>query len=157
MKIKSSHRLKDFSYKGGYVYSITINTYKRIKYFLEESAIDLILTFLKDTSAKHNFSIFAYCFMPDHLHLLLQGGNRSSLMIFIKEFKQLSGFYFKKKNNSKLWHLSFYDHILRKEDGFEKTALYIFNNPVRNGLVKSFKQYPYSGSFVYDIKQFNSL
>ena len=154
MKIKSSPRLEDFNYKGGYVYSITICTFKNEKYFLKESTVALVLNFLKDISAKHECTIFVYCFMPDHLHLLLQGNNKTSLTFFIKELKQLSGFYFKKKTNRKLWHLSFYDHILRKEDGLERIALYILNNPVRKGLVKDFKEYPYLGSFIYDIKNF---
>jgi len=40
---------------------------------------------------------------------------------------------------------TFYD----KEENTKDVAYYIFNNPVRKGLVQYFKDYPFHGSFVF--------
>ena len=60
-------------------------------------------------------------------------------------------FYFKKKYEEKLWHLSYYDRILRKEESLRDVAIYIFNNPVRKELVENFIDYKFLGSFVFDV------
>ena len=94
-----------------------------------------------------------FCFMPDHLHLLLGGKENSDLNVYMKAFKQASAYSFKKEFNEILWQRSYYEHILRREETVEDISRYILNNPVRAGLVEDFRQYPYSGSSLFDIKE----
>ena len=143
-------RLREFNYTGYYAYFITICTYDKKPVFKDGEFVQYLLSRLEEESAAHSFGIFAYCFMPDHLHLLLLGNEHSSLVKFIKSFKQKTGFYFKKKSGENLWQKSFYDHILRKSEDLKDTAVYIFNNPVRKGIVDNPRNYPYSGSFMLD-------
>jgi hypothetical protein len=63
-------------------------------------------------------------------------------------FKQKSGYWFRKNYNEDLWHISYYDHVLRKEESMGKVAFYILGNPVRKGLVSDFREYPFSRSFL---------
>jgi len=98
-----------------------------------------------------NYTILAYCFMPDHLHCLLSGDSQNNLVKFAQRFKQLSGFHFKQQYEKPLWERSFYDHILRKTENIKEVALYILNNPVRKGLVEDYHDYPYLGSDVFEI------
>jgi putative transposase len=91
--------------------------------------------------------------MPDHLHLLLAGEENSSLKDFMKIFKQRSGFYFKQRYNAPLWQPSYYDHVSRKEESLEEVARYIFENPVRKGLVDDWREYPLLGSMVFDLNE----
>jgi len=91
--------------------------------------------------------------MPDHVHLLLGGQENSDLRNYIKAFKQVSAYSFKKEFNDILWQRSYYEHVLRRDEDVEDIALYILNNPVRAGIVQDFKQYPYSGSSLIDIKE----
>jgi putative transposase len=42
------------------------------------------------------------------------------------------------------WQRGFYDHVLRKEEDTRAVAEYIINNPVRAGLVKTWRDYPFS-------------
>ncbi|HJZ04900.1 MAG TPA: hypothetical protein VI935_09660 [Thermodesulfobacteriota bacterium] len=58
----------------------------------------------------------------------------------------------RKKQGFNLWQKSFYDHILRNEESVIETVRYIFNNPVRKGMVGEFKEYPFFGSMVFDIE-----
>ena len=91
--------------------------------------------------------------MPDHLHLLVEGEEPTSdFKKFISLFKQVSGFYYSKTFGKRLWQINYYEHILRKEEVTESIARYILENPIRKRLVEDFKEYPFLGSFVFDIK-----
>ena len=104
-----------------------------------------------------DFKIWAYCFMPDHLHLLLEGKTKdANLKKLIALFKQVSGYEYKQnvshrfntEKEPKLWQPSFYDHVLRKDEALEDVVRYILNNPVRKGIVEHYSKYRYSGSLV---------
>lgn len=145
-------RLHDFDYRGEYTYFITISTKNKAERFCEPVIVAALIDALKDTADVEQFAVDAYCFMPDHIHLILRGlHERAVLARFIRRFKQMSGYWFKKRHGVSLWQASFYDHVLRKDEAIEAVALYVFNNPVRKGLVKDFKDYPFSGSFTMDI------
>ena len=53
--------------------------------------------------------------------------------------------------NGKVWQVSFWDRFLREEESLEEVVLYVLNNPVRKGLVKEWRDYPYSGSLELDL------
>jgi len=140
-------RLKDFDYTGTYTYFVTILTKDRSVYFKEVEVVSGLINFLTEAAGSEQFKVLTYCFMPDHLHLLVVGqDDRSNLRKFISLYKQKTGYWFKKNYNANLWHISYYDHILRKEESIESVALYILENPVRKGLVSNFREYPFSGS-----------
>jgi len=142
-------RLKDFNYSGTYAYFLTILTKDHTAYFKEAEVIDSLIDILIETARLERFDVLAYCFMPDHFHLLVIGkDDKSNLKKFISLFKQKSGYWFKKNYNKNLWHISYYDHILRKEESIENVALYILENPVRKGLVYDFREYPFSRLFL---------
>ena len=149
---RKANRLKDFGYISPHTYSITICTANRKQIFDNNEIVSEMVKHLEEPAYKLNYQILAYCFMPDHIHLLV-GANEahSNLIEFIKHFKQKTGHGFKRRHGINLWQRSFYDHILRKEESVIETVRYIFNNPVRKGLVEEFRQYPFLGSMVFDI------
>jgi len=150
---KNAPRLSCFDYRGSHAYFITCATYKKRPYFSDKSVVDTILPVLSRCSSRNGFGIYTYCFMPDHLHMLLIGEESSSLQGFMKTFKQESSFAFKKGCSGSLWQRSYYDRVLRTEETLEEVALYIINNPVRKGLVDDYSSYTFSGSSLFDIKE----
>ncbi|MFZ3092163.1 MAG: transposase [Nitrospirota bacterium] len=153
MKKKSSPRLKCFSYSGHFAYSLTLCTYKRRPHFISQDLISKIVDKLKDSTDRYGFSVIVYTFMPDHLHLLVKGTDSSDLKGFVRHFKQMTGYNFKMQQGEILWHLSYYDHVIRKDEDIAASARYILENPVRKGLVADFRDYPFSGSLVCNIKE----
>jgi len=140
-------RLKNFDYQGTYAYFVTILTHNRYLHFKDAEVVEGLVNILVGTARLKKFRVFAYCFMPDHLHLLVAGeDNKSDLKKFISLFKQKSGYWFKQCYKDNLWQTSYYDHVLRKEENIEQIALYILENPVRKGLVSDFREYPFSFS-----------
>jgi putative transposase len=83
--------------------------------------------------------------MSDHLHLLVVGKVHSRLIDFVKQYKQVSAYYYRKSTDKRLWQRSFYDHILRNEESVLDVAQYIWENPIRKGLAASIFEYPYNG------------
>ncbi len=142
-------RLPSFSYRGRFRYFLTICTRDKSRYFQDEGLVKMVLSVLEDFSRREKFSVGAYCFMPDHLHLLIEGREKESdLRGFVFRFKQKSGYLAAKECGLALWQKSYYDHILRPEEDMMGFCRYIWDNPVRGGLVDHYREYRYSGSLV---------
>ena len=146
MKVqRKRNRLQHFDYEGSYAYFLTICCYDNGNYFINKNTVFNILNSLNNISSEMDFSIIAYCFMPDHLHILTSGNERINLIKFVKQFKQITGYNFKKATGRRLWQKSFYDHVVRKDENLNSIVEYIFNNPVRKGLVEDYDDYPFLG------------
>ena len=151
-------RLKGFTYLGCHRYFITICTHQKRPVFSNAEIVALCLDILKKKSSALDFKVWAYCFMPDHLHLLLEGETQDAdLKRLILLFKQASGYSYRKivdpafsaDEKPKLWQTSFYDHVLRKDEELLDVVRYILNNLVRKGLVRNYTEYMHSGSLVF--------
>ncbi|MDH4223745.1 MAG: transposase [candidate division Zixibacteria bacterium] len=133
---------------------MTFVTYGSMLYFEDDRYVESCIAFLKDLSLSYNFNVLVYCFMPDHLHLLIEGKEENSnLRKFISMFKQRTNFHFKKKEGNPLWQKDYYEHVLRKNEDTIQVMKYILNNPVRKGMVAEYRDYPFLGSLVYDLKE----
>lgn len=111
------------------------------------------LQFLRAAAGSH-MAILAYCFMPDHVHLLIEGlSDDSDGRLFIARAKQFSGFHFQKQFGVPLWQRYGFEHTLRANEGVLSVARYILENPVRAGIVKQVQQYPFLGSNVYNVEE----
>ena len=151
---KKRVRLKDFNYKGFFCYFVTICTYNKEWVFKNDLLVEWLTEILREKSNSFGFKVWAYCFMPDHLHLLIEGKDTNSDMKrFISSYKQSTGFFYKKKTGSPLWQINYYEHVLRGEEDTIDVARYVFNNPVRRRLVKDFRKYNFLGSFEFDLCQ----
>jgi putative transposase len=148
-------RLSDFSYKGCYRYFLTLRCHSRSRHFIDSNIIAEALRTLCKTAKQRDFHIWAYCFMPDHLHLLIEGkAENADMKKFVSVFKQRTAFWFNHRYDAKLWQPSYYDRVLRSDEVVSIVARYIFENPVRKGIAVDYLQYPYSGSFEFsDISQ----
>jgi len=56
-----------------------------------------------------------------------------------------------------LWQKGYYEHIVRENEAVLAIAKYIFENPVRAGLVSEPHDYPFSGSFELTRAQVDEL
>jgi putative transposase len=77
--------------------------------------------------------------MPDHIHLLLSFPDIPSFARPIGEWKK-----WLVKRHGISWQENFFDHRLRREESLGEKADYILQNPVRAGLVKEAKDWPYT-------------
>src|SRR6188508_1077491 len=104
MRRKRVPRLRGFDYAGGYRYFLTVCTQRRVHVFVTREAVDVVLAQLLQSARDERMAVLAYCFMPDHLHLLVEGTDPASkLTEFVRVFKQRSSFQWKKSFGSELW------------------------------------------------------
>jgi putative transposase len=114
---KNRPRLRAFDYLGRYRYFLTLCTYLRREVFVSPDVVDPVRSQILHFSDSFAFAIPAYCFMPDHVHLLAEGqSNESDLRAFVKHVKQSSGFDYRRQRAERLWQPSFYDHVLRDHE-----------------------------------------
>ena len=147
-------RLPAENYLGDRSYFVTICCYKRKPFFRDADRAHRLLERLRVLAGQHSFRVHAYCIMPDHFHLLVEGSQaESNLLRFINQLKQESAHQEKSRSRFQLWQRYFYDHILRPRDSMEAVAWYIWLNPVRKGLCAEPEDYPLSGSFTAEWKR----
>jgi putative transposase len=147
-------RLAGFDYRGIYRYFLTFCVHERSPAFRDPAVVALVtLQFLR-TSRVTRFAILAYCVMPDHVHLLIEGRTRQSdLRRFVNHFKQGSGQRYAARVGGPLWQEGCYERVLRPEDDARTIARYIVANPVRGGLVREPREYPHLGSSVWSLEE----
>ena len=144
--------LKSFDYTGPHRYFLTFCTDSRRHLFTTRDRVDLVLMQISRSAAEERFAIIAYCFMPDHVHLLIEGQSESSdCRRFIARAKQFSGFHYSKAFGHRLWQRYGVERILRSEDVTLVAARYVLENPLRAGLARHVEDYPYLGSTTHAI------
>ena len=89
MPLRRPRRFAGFSYRGRYRYLLTLCTANRARLFTETELVRAALARIQQTALETGFSILAYCFMPDHLHLIVEGSREDAdLRRFVKIAKQ---------------------------------------------------------------------
>jgi putative transposase len=147
-------RIDGFSYTGLHRYSLTICTRLRKPVFTDADLVATVLLTIRQCAETYTFAIFTYCFMPDHIHLVVGAlSEAAELKRFVAKLKQLAGYAYKQKAGEFLWQPSYYDHVLRDDEETAKAVMYVLENPVRKGLVSSFDEFPFSGSDVFGIEE----
>jgi len=146
--------LSSFDYRGKYRYFLTFCTHGRRPYFTSGATVDLVLEQFRRAATAQHMAILAWCFMPDHLHVLVEGTrDTSSLLAFVRVAKQRAGFLFSRRAGSRLWQRHGYERVLRKDEDLFSVAAYIVANPVRAGLVRNVREYAFLGSDVYSVEE----
>ena len=149
---RRTHRLDRDEYQGVVCCAFTCCVQDKQPLFVTSDMFKVFEEKLRGALKKNESDAHVYLFMPDHVHLLLEGRSESSdLWKVIVDFKQATGYWLRSAVRSEKWQHDFYDHILRdEEDDVEKQVRYILENPVRAGIVEDWMSYPYKSSTIYD-------
>jgi putative transposase len=152
--IRKRNRLPRSRYVGQNWYFITACTEEHRPLLSRGQLVEMLLDILQVKCCSCSFNVYAYCFMPDHLHLELVGLSDASDMIeLLRDFKGVATAQARDIGIRNLWEKSSHDHILRDDDNHDAVAWYIFNNPVRKGFVKDPRDWRYSGSWMFNWKK----
>ena len=150
----------------GSIYFVTFHSIENLSFTPEERS--LILRACRHWEGK-KITIYAVVVMPTHVHLLIKplpvrgttgtvvlpGGKGKSDMNEAKDFFNLSEIMHSiksytaheikklRKQQGYVWIHESYDRIIRDEAEFQDKLRYIYENPIKEGLVKSDKEYPW--------------
>ena len=140
------HRMPQEAYRGvgSVFYTICLET--DAKGLTGPAVAAFCIDVLQRRMAAAQTRIDAFCFMPDHLHVLATGMIESAdSWLGIVQFKQVTGKWFWSEGIGIAWQRRFDGRILNGWEAAEPVAEYIMNNPVRAGLVEAWQYYPHSG------------
>jgi putative transposase len=143
-----NRRLPVQAYRGAqHPCFITLRAYRRQAPFTRSELSDEIVDTLLAERHRSHCDLYAYCLMPDHLHLVaaprVEG---ASVLAFVDRFKGIStrrSWQFGIRG--KLWQPRSYDHVLRDDTNLIEVCAYVLGNPVRAGLVEESSAYRWCG------------
>ncbi len=146
-------RLDPTAYRGLVRCFLTYCTAQRTPHFTAPRAVNLVLEQILRTAAEYHVAIPAYCFMPDHVHLLACGDDENAdIARFTRIGKQRSGHEFAVREGGRLWQPSYFDRLLRADEDTWGLVRYIVENPVRAGLAREPREYALLGSGMYPLE-----
>ncbi len=127
--------LKRFQ-QAEHLHFITFSCHHRNPYLADLAGKDLAELLLEITRARHEARIYAYVFMPEHVHLLINEPPAILLALFLKSFKQETSKKLKGARDH-FWQPRYYDFNVRSPEKRSEKIRYIHRNPVHRGLVSS--------------------
>jgi len=119
-------------------------------HFIEKKDNDRFLTSLAEISQQKVplVNIIAYCLMSTHVHFILQQLTDKGIETFMRRLLNAYSKYFNLRHNRRgpLWENRFGNRIILDERGLTQRILYVHYNPVKENLVKTPKEWPYSSA-----------
>ncbi len=131
----------------GYPHHITQRGNHREAVFTEPGDYSRYLKWLAQYAEKYGFDVWAYCLMPNHVHLVGVPGNEDSLaktfntvhMKYAQHYNRKSG------ETGHLWQGRFFSCVLDEHHVYAAVR-YVEMNPVRGGLCGRPEDYPWSSA-----------
>jgi len=115
----------------------TIHANKDAKPFFNPPLALLCCNDLLKCHTEKKVHIRAFCLMPDHLHLCING-TKQELKVFIDRWKSfVTHASWKNGWSGKLWQERFYATEANGESAKSAVVDYVLRNPQKAGLVKS--------------------
>jgi len=130
-----------------YPHHITQRGNYRQMVFEEEEDYSRYLELLVHYSGRHQLEVWAYCLMPNHVHIVGVPRAEDSLSSVFRTVHMLYSQYFNRKANAvgHLWQGRYYSCVLDERHAYAAVR-YVELNPVRAGLVTVAQDYPWSSA-----------
>jgi REP element-mobilizing transposase RayT len=145
------------------VYLITCRGEHDESIFQEKEDYKMFLELMKKYQEQYGIKIFAFCLMPDHLHLLVEmeknavsqenpdSGSFQNISDFMQGLNNNYTKYFNGRYNRKghLFRERFKSALIEKETSLLKMTAYLHLNPQRLNDKVDAREYPYSSYQMY--------
>ena len=143
---KEHHR---FDYKGMHRYYITMPFAPKAGFVLAKGPILKLLGILREACWKTHFDLYAYCFLPDRMVMIVRGKTEySEMKPFLHDYRHASSAAL--LPGGILWSKKYQERVLRKKEDSTLAALALFQLPVKEGFVSAAGAWEWQGSFVKD-------
>lgn len=126
-------------------YHVILRGINQQKIFEDEEDYQKLFETLVKYKTICEYEIFAYCFMDNHIHLLIKTGKETLGQIF----KRIGGSYVywynnKYKRSGHLFQDRYKSEVVEDDGYFLSVIRYIHLNPQKAGLCKTLEQYKFS-------------
>ena len=139
----------------GGTYFFTVNLLQRKGNDLLIRHIQPLKESIKTVKANHPFQIHGWVVLPEHMHCLVElpenDNDYATRIRLIKigfskaipKTERRSAIRIKRGERG-VWQRRYWEHLVRDEADFQAHLNYVHYNPVKHGLVKQVKDWPYS-------------
>ena len=134
----------------GALYHVIARGNQRQDIFLDEADYRRYLNLLSSYRKRYTFTLYAYVFMSNHVHLLIEQGETPLSKVMQGLGQSYTGYYNRKYKMSGHLFQGRYKAVLCERDAYLlELVRYIHLNPVRAGMVKLPDEYPWSSHYAY--------
>ena len=139
---------------SGQTYLVTTTTLARRPLFEDWRVACVAARSLTNSNLWRDARLLCWALMPDHWHGLIELCDGASLGAVVNRVKAVSAREINRAagTTGAVWSKAFHDHALRAEEDLVATARYIIGNPVRAGIAKSVREYPFWDAVWLDTK-----
>jgi len=116
------------------IHFLTFSCYHRQPKFTNARACGTFVDALERVRRNYNLCVYGYVVMPEHVHLLVNEPERSTLAQAIKSLKQGVARRLALRSEDSFWQARYYDFNVWSERKFVEKLRYIHRNPVKRGL-----------------------
>lgn len=133
------------------VFHILSRGNNRQKVFRDDKDYQFYLELLQRYKEEHNFLLYHYCLMPNHVHLILETTRQTDLSKLMKQINLKYHYYFRRRYRycGHLWQGRFKSLLIEKDSYLIACARYIERNPVRAKMVEKAEDYRWSSYLYY--------
>lgn len=130
----------------GLIYHVINRGNDRREIFHKPQDYEAFINIVKKAKTKFPVKILAYCLMPNHFHMVLMpqlGHDLSKWMQWLMT-SHVRRYHRHYGTSGHAWQGRFKSFVIQKDDHLLMVLRYVEGNPVRAGLVKSAKDWPWS-------------
>ena len=129
------------------IYHVMLRGIDKRKLFLSYSDYLKFIDYINKAKEKVEFTVYAYCLMPNHVHLLLKKRTGSHELGDIMRRITVGYAQYHNIKNGRTGHLfqnRFKSEVVDNDAYFFTVLRYIHQNPLKAGMVKSMREYKWS-------------
>ena len=128
------------------LYHIVFRGVNKQSIFEEEADYIRLKVILSELKAEMKFEIYVYCFMSNHVHILLKEQNMGDISLFMKRLltRYARWYNIKYKRSGALIANRYKSQPVDVDEYFLSVVRYIHQNPIKAGMVEHIGDYRWS-------------
>lgn len=148
-----AHLYQDYSPP---LYFVTFCTMDRQPVLANDGVHRALIQYAEEALGRASVAVGRFVIMLDHVHLFVRGPDGFQLGIWVRGLKRCISRELRRMRTSApqeqaekgVWQEGLFDHIIRHSESYREKWEYVWQNPVRAGLVRNAEEWPYQGEIV---------
>jgi len=138
-------------YEPTHPHFVTCTILNWLPIFTRKESVDILIQSLKHLQKEENLKLYAYVFLENHIHLIVQSDDIGRSMRHFKSFtaKELLKLL-QRERTYQLWQEGYQPKLIQTDGMMINKIKYIHHNPVKRGYVNDAIHWRYSSARDYE-------
>jgi len=127
--------------------------------FLADTDFRVFESLIQHFKQKYRISLYFYVLMSNHFHLIIEQHNNGAAILFIRDLQVGYARYFNARymTQGHVWQSRYRSKSIDKDNYLLACGLYVEDNPIRAGIVRTADEYEWSSSWRRKSAQYNNI